>query len=214
MVSVMYKGKRFVKDMKNGYYHANARINGRPTTLLLHRVVWEDNNGAIPNGYQVHHKDHDRDNNSIENLELMTQSAHMRMHTLERIASGDIDVEKNMRLRQEAAKKWHKSPEGRAWHSVHAKECAKKWTKVTKTCQMCGKEYEVVSAAVKKSKFCSNNCKSAWRRKLGIDNETRECPCCGKLFTVNKYSKVKCCSLSCARRFSIEGKECEENAEG
>ena len=44
MVSVTYKGKRFVKDMKNGYYHANARIDGRPTTLLLHRVIWEDNN--------------------------------------------------------------------------------------------------------------------------------------------------------------------------
>lgn len=212
MVSVTYKGKRFVKDMKNGYYHANARTDGRPTTLLLHRVVWEDNNGKIPDGYQVHHKDHNRDNNSIENLELMSQAEHMRMHTLERIASGDIDVEKATKRIHEAAREWHKSAEGRAWHSVHAKECAKKWAKVTKKCQVCGKEYEVVSISAKKSKFCSNNCKSAWRRKLGVDNETRVCPNCGKSFTTNKYNKTKFCSSSCGRRFKSESKECKENA--
>lgn len=211
MVSVTYKGKRFVKDMKNGYYHANARIDGRPTTLLLHRVIWEDNNGKIPDGYQVHHKDHNKDNNSIENLELMLQSEHMRMHTLKRIADGDIDLEENMRRRQQAAIKWHKSAEGRAWHSIHAKECAKKWGMVKKVCENCGCEYEVKVISRNKSRFCSNSCKSAWRRKNGLDDVTRVCACCGKEFVVNKYSRQKCCGLSCARRLQVENKKCKED---
>ena len=37
----------------------------------LHRAVWEHHNGKIPNGYHVHHKDGDRNNNDISNLELL-----------------------------------------------------------------------------------------------------------------------------------------------
>lgn len=195
MVFVIHNGKRYVKDAKSGYYLCASNHK------RLHRVIWEEANGEIPKGFHIHHKDHNKDNNALDNLELLSASEHMRRHTLERIANGDIDVKKNMQLRQEAAKKWHKSAEGRAWHSIHAKECAKKWIKVTKTCQMCGKEYEVVSSAVKKSKFCSNNCKSAWRKKLGVDNVVRVCLNCGEPFTTNKYSKTRFCSLSCGRRF-------------
>ena len=68
MVSVTYKGKRFVKDMKNGYYHANARIDGHPTTLLLHRVVWEDNNGKIDQGTQSEQTTDNRGNSTMEDM--------------------------------------------------------------------------------------------------------------------------------------------------
>jgi hypothetical protein len=38
---------------------------------LLHRVIWQLANGTIPDGYVVHHKDHDKTNNNISNLELV-----------------------------------------------------------------------------------------------------------------------------------------------
>ncbi len=37
----------------------------------------------------VHHKDHDRSNNAIENLEIMTLSQHARLHIMERIRAGE-----------------------------------------------------------------------------------------------------------------------------
>jgi len=49
----------------------------------LHRVVWEYYNGAIPKGFQVHHKDHNPYNNDISNLELLTEEEHIRKHTME-----------------------------------------------------------------------------------------------------------------------------------
>lgn len=40
---------------------------------MEHRVVWCWHNGAIPNGLVVNHKDYNRSNNLIDNLELLTQ---------------------------------------------------------------------------------------------------------------------------------------------
>ena len=38
--------------------------------IRLHREVWKYHNGEIPKGYHVHHIDSNKNNNSIDNLEL------------------------------------------------------------------------------------------------------------------------------------------------
>ena len=38
----------------------------------VHRLVWEAFNGPIPEGLQINHKDENKSNNSLENLEIMT----------------------------------------------------------------------------------------------------------------------------------------------
>jgi|SRR5215471_393195 len=48
--------------------------------LLAHRVVWEKAYGPIPENHQIHHKNHIRTDNRLENLELIERHAHMRMH--------------------------------------------------------------------------------------------------------------------------------------
>ena len=53
---------------KNGYWM--LRFNGE--CHMLHRLIWEIHNGPIPEAMQVDHIDHDRDNNAIENLRLVT----------------------------------------------------------------------------------------------------------------------------------------------
>jgi sugar lactone lactonase YvrE len=66
-----FNGIKFTRDEKTGYY-LNSTIRKR-----LHRYVWEFYNGKIPEGYQIHHKDKDKSNNDISNLELMPFSAHV-----------------------------------------------------------------------------------------------------------------------------------------
>jgi beta-xylosidase len=48
--------------------------------VKLHVYVWEEANGEKPEGYQLHHKDFDKKNYSLDNLELVTQSDHLRIH--------------------------------------------------------------------------------------------------------------------------------------
>jgi hypothetical protein len=50
------------------------------------------------------------------------------------------------------------------------------------------------------SRFCSNKCKSRWRRRSGLDDVERICEYCGKAFKVNKYKPTKYCSSLCASR--------------
>lgn len=55
-----------------------------------HRVIWEQHYGPIPEGYHVHHRNHVKDDNRIENLELVEGRRHNRDHTRERHKNGDF----------------------------------------------------------------------------------------------------------------------------
>jgi NTP pyrophosphatase (non-canonical NTP hydrolase) len=45
--------------------------------IMAHRYIWEKkHNKKIPNGYEIHHKDGNRINNEIENLELVNEKVH------------------------------------------------------------------------------------------------------------------------------------------
>ena len=47
---------------------------------MEHVLVWESVNGPIPPGYQIHHRNGVKLDNRIENLELVTPTAHTRLH--------------------------------------------------------------------------------------------------------------------------------------
>jgi hypothetical protein len=46
---------------------------GQKKYMLVHRLVYMAHVGPIPKGMQINHKDENKENNCIENLELMTQ---------------------------------------------------------------------------------------------------------------------------------------------
>ena len=67
------KGKGW---LDNGYRF--FKINGK--NIKEHHIIWIKFHGAIPQGCVIHHKDFDRLNNNIENLELMSRGEHVRFH--------------------------------------------------------------------------------------------------------------------------------------
>jgi hypothetical protein len=53
-----------------GMYNQSGVEN--KTYRRIHRLVWEAFNGPIPNGYVIDHKNADKKDNRLENLQLMT----------------------------------------------------------------------------------------------------------------------------------------------
>ena len=121
----------------------------------LHREVWRVAFGQIPEKSHIHHIDGNPANNQLENLECLPASIHLseRKHK----HSGFND------LARERASDWHKSEEGRLWHSRHAIRAQgwTKWKRESKICPVCKKEFD---ALVRKSGctqiYCHANCKA------------------------------------------------------
>lgn len=65
-----------------GYIRAHMlNDEGKLKHALVHRLVYLAHVGDIPKGLQVNHRDENKKNNCIENLELLTPSANMRYGT-------------------------------------------------------------------------------------------------------------------------------------
>ena len=72
--AIEFNGARYTID-RDGYYR---KTNG--DRRWLHQDVWESINGPIPDGYDIHHIDHDKTNNAIGNLECLTPKDHAAKH--------------------------------------------------------------------------------------------------------------------------------------
>lgn len=191
----VFRGERFTRDECTGYYLA-ARKGTDGRRERLHVAVWEAHNGPLPDGMQVHHRDLDKRDNEADNLVALTASEHSRLH------AATWTDERRERARKTLiedvmpkAVAWHRSAEGRAWHRRHGRESWKGRLEIEYTCTNCGRMFKSRKVYAEGSnRFCSNNCKSAFRKRMGYDNETRRCEICGAEFVTNRYSTRKRCA--------------------
>lgn len=193
---VIYKGQKFHLQSTGRYYQS-----GRKTDFerLLHRRVWIDHNGPIPEGHDIHHKDNDWTNNHISNLEAMPSSEHKRMHMKRRLAcpkEREKAIDRLTENRHKAAE-WHSSEEGYLWHSAHGKASWENREMGVAICQRCGESYETYYP--ERSKYCSRSCeqKGCYDRQR---TEVRTCVECGNDYMANKHRKAVCCSKACSNR--------------
>ena len=193
-----FDGIKFTSSTADGYYkHQGLRLS-------MHRYVWEYYNGKIPEGYEIHHKDFNKANNSIDNLQLLTVAEHRKLHA-------DLLTEEQREWKRnnmntvvhEAAKKWHRSEEGHQWHVQHGKETGGNSKEYEHVCVVCGKKY---ITRQKKSRFCSGACHQKYRRATGIDKIKKVCPVCGKEFMTNKSRPSKTCSKSCGTKLEWDNR--------
>lgn len=127
---------------------------------FLHRKIWEDFHGKkVPKGYVVHHKDHNKLNNKIENLELMSRSEHQRHHVM---AHERVEKKCNSCRQEYKTKVIYQS------HSLFcSKKCKAKFRRdsgvddVGRTCDFCGKDFS--TNKYNNIRFCSYKCSTLKR---------------------------------------------------
>ena len=200
---VWCKGVRFARDEKTGYYLNSSNH------VRLHVFVWEQANCKVPKGYHVHHINGDKNDNRVMNLRLMSGREHLLLH------GHNLTEEQREWYRNNLAEKarpkasdWHRSEEGRKWHSAHAKEMYANgdFKKREKVCDVCGEKFMTYDAD---AKFCSPKCRAKHRRIIGADNEKRICEWCGKEFEVSRFRKKgngRFCGRHCAMMWVAQKK--------
>ncbi len=185
--TITYNGRHFILGTK-GYYESTYKHDRRK----LHQVVWEDHNGPIPSGFDVHHKNEIKADNRIENLECITKTEHHRDRHAAKLARAIA-----------AAPAWHASPAGIEWHRQNAiANGLGNRPMVRRKCDQCGTEYETKGVTVR---FCSNACKTKSRMLSGIDDVIAKCVICGIEYTHNKYQKKSTCTKKCAAAWRRQG---------
>lgn len=187
--------------------------NGQP----LHRDVWEYHFGKIPKGYDIHHRDENKANNDISNLQMLTRKEHRQLHT--RLNADKPKTPKTFVCQQCGATfqstanvahycpDCHKEREREKRRANYAaKRAAKRVVKPFRprrfrTCVICGKPFEVkqnpnlANAHVRKT--CSKECHDKLAGKLPV----KRCKVCGKEFKPVHSSNV-CCSPECGAKFN------------
>ena len=121
----------------------------------LHRAVWEWHNGPIQSKFQIHHLDENRENNQIDNLEMISEKEHKQLH--------QIGKTKAFKKRMTTCAQC-----GNQFEAVHAKYCStacstQAWRKSGainewRSCVICGTQY-VVTSKYRKTATCSQKCK-------------------------------------------------------
>lgn len=193
-----FNGIRFAL-VKGGKYFTNTTLH-----KSMHRYVWEYYNGKIPKGFEIHHKDGNKSNNDISNLECIDSVEHKKLHgrnlTEEQREWRRKNVSENARPK---AVDWHKSEQGLEWHKIQPTYRKPHELKIH-VCEQCGKKFETRG---KTKRFCSGACSQKYRRQNGLNNIEAVCEICGKTFVTDKYRPNRTCGKSCGVKLAWqEGK--------
>ena len=188
----------------NDKIYVKARSGHYRASVQMHRDIWKYYHGEIPEGnFEIHHKDFNPENNSVENLILLSKEEHHRIH---------LTIEKSRMKR----KTFVCEQCGRTYeaynHGINrfcSKRCAGKKALTERLeeriCAFCGKRFKVYKHY--STKCCSAKCRQ--RLTAELHSEWRECKWCGKKFKTLQSSRKQFCSYKCSNKFVAQTRNTE-----
>ncbi|MCY3636380.1 MAG: HNH endonuclease signature motif containing protein [bacterium] len=108
---------------------------------MLHRAIWTDAHGPIPDGHHIHHIDGNPTNNDLANLECLPAGAHIAKHARNRPPH---TAEAKARIGDANRKHWAE----RKPRDI--------------TCAVCGTVFQSTGT---RAKFCSTSCATKDRHR-------------------------------------------------
>lgn len=154
-----FLGVRYCRNFY-GYYRSCGK-----SKLALHREVWAHEHGPIPEGYEVHHKNEDKGDNRLENLECLPLFVHRSAH--KQTPEHKAQAREAMKLGRIALAKWDAANPDHRKTAGYQRRAREKLPRVVKVCTQCSKTYESQQYEAARRRFCSRNCKgaAAYRRR-------------------------------------------------
>lgn len=211
-LSPLWKGDKVIVDdyvyVYVGESHPFSVMNGRirEHRLLAEKYLMEDWQSVTINGnkylspqFEVHHVNHKKDDNRLENLMIVTKEEHMRIHQEDRHKQGiyrklvpcpicgrEFDKNDYYRLNNK------KTCSDKCLSIYEEQKQVEQKISKTKNCPQCHKEF---LPSNKNSVCCSMECSKKLR---GVGSSIVGCGYCGKEFKIKnsrlkKSDKVYCC---------------------
>ena len=88
-----------VPNSVNGYLYFCLFINNVPKSYLVSRFVYECFKGNIPDDKEVDHIDNNKENNQIDNLQLLTHKENTRKSHCKKVKSFNIETREEKKFR-------------------------------------------------------------------------------------------------------------------
>jgi len=138
-------GVKYYVSPETGYYSRRY-----PRSEFMHRAVWIDAHGEIPDGYHIHHKNHDKSDNRPANLQCMSASDHSMLHAETNPWVGSDENKRQLRAAGKLARGGRKMRVG--------------------CCEVCNAEFETIAL---NRRFCGKSCryKSEWQREASLRSD-------------------------------------------
>lgn len=168
---IEWHGRKFYRNNR-GYYRSRQR-DGTPE-VPLHRAVWQEVHGPVPDGHEVHHIDGDPTNNALDNLRVLSRAEHLALHPMDH-------------LPVEARKFW-------ATRTFIERECAvcgEVFRSTGMRALYCSPNCRSFAERRRKGKAI----RPVRERLVPI---TVVCAFCGRTFEHRRSAKVRYCSYKCA----------------
>jgi len=191
----------------NDYPQVRLSRNGKKTGLIskcVHQLMAIAFLRPPLKDEEINHKDGNRENPSLENLEILPRKKHREIHR------GRIKI-----VCPGCGKEFRSSDVNKRYCSHKCRESAlgiirtkKSTSRITQSCPICGKEFEIFKSQAERhaKKYCSIEC-----HKLAF-RVARICRICGKKFEIFKSQakareKDNKHGLYCSRKCSYIGKK-------
>jgi hypothetical protein len=197
--AIIYKGIAF-KKKATGYYECTQQRKSNPNRqTFLHRYVWVEEVGSIPDKFHVHHKDGNRANNELSNLECVDATTHVKLHA-------DI-FGKTDHVCVVCGKTFTAAPQyiKKGFCGMSCQNKARRLSGIddeTRVCTECG--YSFLVNKYKKTRLCSRKCQDGLQSRTEKERQkdrpvfSHICKWCGAGYLSKKEKVLKgFCSIKC-----------------